>query len=417
MINKKLLLSFLIFVSFSAMLICADKNFFTIMNGSDSRTVELSKSSAFVGQSAAYSTKEGSDVVSMSAFASIIKSPSNTNISFENQTEASSVPSSEISVPLKVIIRTTTGNIDKITYRIWQGEDVNFDDWTTSPEITYTGFSPASEVTFNPTVTFDKGKVVNFFRVYARDTSGSGGMWSADYTVKLDSSLSDVVTFTAPDRLTKLATIDPNVETTGFSIDLSVVTVSMFEGNFASGTPLYEVIVSTNTSITPVAIKNVMYDTDKGKISFVYSDFIKVYNEVEGTSLPTNLTNSKTYTLKIVTAGQEDEPDILTFKALSGGVADVLTYPSPFNPKKEKVKIRYLLAKDAVVTIKIYDKAGKFVSKVIQSEYRSAGTNEDEWDGRNYAGNYLATGPYICEVIAKGSNGENRRYTALALVN
>ena len=70
------------------------------------------------------------------------------------------------------------------------------------------------------------------------------------------------------------------------------------------------------------------------------------------------------------------------------------------------------MAKDSNVTIKIYDKAGKIVSKIIQSEFRPAGTNEEEWDGRNYAGSTLATGAYIVEIIANG----DRRYTALAIV-
>jgi flagellar hook assembly protein FlgD len=70
------------------------------------------------------------------------------------------------------------------------------------------------------------------------------------------------------------------------------------------------------------------------------------------------------------------------------------------------------LAKDSRVTIKLYDKAGKIVCKLIQSEPRSAGTNEEEWDGRNYAGETLATGAYIVEIIANG----DRRYTALAIV-
>ena len=102
----------------------------------------------------------------------------------------------------------------------------------------------------------------------------------------------------------------------------------------------------------------------------------------------------------------------LEFKAISGGVANILTYPSPFNPNKEKIKIRYLLAKTSNVTIRLYDKAGKVVCKLVDGEERSAGTNEEEWDGRNYAGETLATGAYIVEIIA----GSDRRYTALAIV-
>jgi flagellar hook assembly protein FlgD len=76
------------------------------------------------------------------------------------------------------------------------------------------------------------------------------------------------------------------------------------------------------------------------------------------------------------------------------------------------------LANESSVTIKLYNKAGKIVRKLIQSsyEYGKAGTNEIEWDGKNYAGETLATGVYICEIIANSSYGEQRRYTALAIV-
>lgn len=409
MINKRILLSLvLIFAAFTAVIV-ADKNFVAVLNGSDTVTVSSSKSSAFVGQATSYDTKESVDYISRSAFASSIRSSASLDISFTNNTGTDTF--SDIIVPLNVTIRSNAGNINKIRYQIWQGEDVNFDDRTTSPEQDYTDFTAAPIVTFSSNVSFSEGKSVNYFRVYAQDTT-TGSRWSANYIVKLSTALSDTITFTAPDRLTGLATIDPMIESTAYAINLTSATISLYSGSFASGTPIFEVKVSSDTN--PIYK---MYDTNAGKISFLYSDMIEIYNEHEGTSIPTTLTNNQVYTLKLVTSYDESKTDTLTFTALSGGVADILTYPSPFNPKKEKIKLRYLLAKDAYVTIKIYDKAGKFVSKVIQSEFRSAGTNEDEWDGMNYAGNSLATGPYICEVIAKASDGEHRRYTAFAIVN
>ena len=75
-----------------------------------------------------------------------------------------------------------------------------------------------------------------------------------------------------------------------------------------------------------------------------------------------------------------------------------------------------MLAKDSKVKIRLYDKAGKIVCKLLDNVNQRAGTNEVEWDGKNYAGDTLATGAYICEIIAKASDGEHRRYTALAIV-
>jgi len=153
-----------------------------------------------------------------------------------------------------------------------------------------------------------------------------------------------------------------------------------------------------------------LYKTEKGKISYVHSD---IASQLE--SVPKTLDNNTTYTLVIKSQNNDSSTinrDYVIFKTLSGGVADILTYPSPFNPKRQKVKIRYLLAKTSNVTIRLYDKAGKVVCKLVDGEQRSAGTNEEEWDGRNYAGETLATGAYIVEIIA----GSDRRYTALAIV-
>jgi hypothetical protein len=213
------------------------------------------------------------------------------------------------------------------------------------------------------------------------------------------------VKITLPDPLTKLATIDPQIQTTTFDIKYTTATVSLYKGNSAGGTPLYSVNISSTTDEYGI------YNSTTSRIDFFNSTVLKG-----------NLNNNTDYTLKIELWDTETESVIevenspLTFKALSGGVADIIPYPSPFNPNKEKVKIRYLLAKDSKVTIKLYDKAGKIVCKLLDNVNRNAGTNEEEWDGRNYAGDTLATGAYIVEIIAKASNGEHRRYTALAIV-
>ena len=211
----------------------------------------------------------------------------------------------------------------------------------------------------------------------------------------------------SPDKVSKTASTDPKIETTKYSIDFTTATIILYEGS-TSGTIISSVTVSADSEYKELYKDN--------KISFKYSDFAKKYNdEHPSAKIPTTLTNNKTYTLVIESKnnGSETiETDSVEFKALSGGVADILPYPSPFNPNKEKVKIKYVLANDAKVTIRLYDKAGKLVCKLLDNEQRSAGTNEEEWDGRNYAGSTLATGAYIIEINANG----DRRYTALAIV-
>jgi len=156
-----------------------------------------------------------------------------------------------------------------------------------------------------------------------------------------------------------------------------------------------------------------VFDSSSSKIDYKNSQVQEFGNK---------LIDGQTYTLKISLWDTHLDKEVpveyspLTFKAISGGVADILTYPSPFNPKREKIKIRYILANDSRVTIKLYDKAGKIVCKLQDGVSQDAGTNEVEWDGRNYAGETLATGAYIVEIIAKAQDGEHRRYTALAIV-
>ncbi len=413
MINKKFLLPLLMLFICSAF-VYAERtlNFVSLLNGADTAAETGTKNYSFVGQSVVFDTKEASDYISQSSFASVFRVSQSDQIEFTNNTGSEDF--TDINIQLNVTIKTTAGsNIEKIRYRIWQGENADWYDYETSPEIDWTDFTPGTTVTFSPTVSFTEGKTKNYFRVYAQLADGTTKRWSDDYTVNISESLSDIIEITSPEKLYVngeiLAITNPLIETKTYSINLTTATVALYEGTSSAGTEIYNVILSASTNPDYK-----MYDTDAGKISYNHSDFIAVYNKIEGKSLPLTLTENKVYTLVVTTTAGSDS---ITFKALGGGVADVLTYPSPFNPKKEKIKIRYLLAKDANVTIKIYDKAGKFVAKVIQSESRNAGSNEDEWDGKNYAGNSLATGPYICEVIAKGSNGENRRYTAFALVN
>ncbi len=405
MINKKFLLIYLmLFTFFTSFAYAADNNFVTVLNGSNTASETDSKSYTFVGQPVVFDTKDSIDYISQSAFASVISRVQSSSITFTNNTEDTVF--TDIEVPVKVNIVTSYGTINKVRYRISQGSSGVWED-----EIEYSGTVGSSEVDFSQNVSFVKGYPENYIQVYAQykvSDTDYGGSWSPAYSIKISTTLSELISFTSPDPLTKVSSLDPVVKTTNFSLNLTTATVSLYEGELAWGTPLYEIELTTTTNATYK-----MYDEAEGKISYLNSDVIKIYNEKEGKSLPVKLTQNKNYTFKISSVNGDDT---VTFKALGDGVADILTYPSPFNPKKEKIKIRYLLAKDSRVTIKLYDKAGKIVKKLIQSESKSAGTNEEEWDGRNYAGETLATGAYICEIIANSSDGEHRRYTALAIV-
>lgn len=79
-------------------------------------------------------------------------------------------------------------------------------------------------------------------------------------------------------------------------------------------------------------------------------------------------------------------------------------YPNPFNPA---TTINYTLARGGAVELKILNEMGAVV-RVLAREVKSAGTHSATWDGRNEAGELLASGQYFYsltlenrEVIAK----------------
>ena len=384
MINKKIIINVVV------LCVCclfgfsfAENNFVTIASGGGTTNLNT----ATLGQAIVFAQKTDR-YIAKSGYASVIMSSKSDDITFTDETEKKTFESNV--VPIKIKIETTRGKIDQIAYKVGNGENPDFDKL---PSVEYKDFSSAQTVTFEKSIDFTEGKSTNQFRLWAqyKDDDGFTDSSYIIITVNTQGTTTDV-SLESPDPLTKLATVDPTIKTSKFSIDLSSVTVRLYEGNSTSGTMLYEVSASSSSDTFNI------FDDENSCISYLNSDVMKAYNP----SQKATLNNNKEYSM--------------TFKALSGGVADILTYPSPFNPKKEKIKIRYLLAKDSKVTIKLYDKAGKIVCKLIQSEQRSAGTNEEEWNGRNYAGETLATGAYIVEIIANSSSGEDRRYTALAIV-
>ena len=88
-------------------------------------------------------------------------------------------------------------------------------------------------------------------------------------------------------------------------------------------------------------------------------------------------------------------------------------YPNPFNPE---TWIPYHLAKDADVTLTIYDTKG-IVVRQFDLGYKSAGDYTDQikaayWDGRNASGEQVASGIYFYSLSA-GSYSATRKMLIL----
>ncbi len=71
-------------------------------------------------------------------------------------------------------------------------------------------------------------------------------------------------------------------------------------------------------------------------------------------------------------------------------------YPNPFNPS---TTITYQLPKAEKVRIIIYDLSGRLVRALV-NEFQDAGRHLTRWDGRNQAGQVVASGLYVYQIRA-----------------
>ncbi len=73
-------------------------------------------------------------------------------------------------------------------------------------------------------------------------------------------------------------------------------------------------------------------------------------------------------------------------------------HPNPFNPETE---IRFELAAPSVVSITVFDAAGRVV-RVLENRNRPAGEHSVRWNGRNDAGGPVSSGVYFYRMTATG---------------
>ncbi len=80
--------------------------------------------------------------------------------------------------------------------------------------------------------------------------------------------------------------------------------------------------------------------------------------------------------------------------------------PNPFNPR---VEIRFTLARAVRVTVRVHDARGAVVRTLLAAD-RPSGAGAVVWDGRDDAGNPVASGVYLCRLVADGVT-QGRRLT------
>ena len=85
----------------------------------------------------------------------------------------------------------------------------------------------------------------------------------------------------------------------------------------------------------------------------------------------------------------ESVPAVLTLKS---------NFPNPFNPA---TTIRYGVPREGRVELGVYDVRGRLVARLVD-EVKPAGYHAVVWEGRNSDGEGVASGTYLCRVIAGG---------------
>lgn len=93
--------------------------------------------------------------------------------------------------------------------------------------------------------------------------------------------------------------------------------------------------------------------------------------------------------------GIEDQID----NFLPENISLLPNYPNPFNPS---TTLRFELQRRSQVILQITDVAGRHVRTLV-NEARSAGLHEVKWDGRDDAGNPVASGVYISRLESRGA--------------
>ena len=70
-------------------------------------------------------------------------------------------------------------------------------------------------------------------------------------------------------------------------------------------------------------------------------------------------------------------------------------YPNPFNPS---TTVEYQLPASGDVEVRVFDIAGHLV-RTLESGFQVQGEHRVIWDGRDNAGQGVASGPYFCQVV------------------
>ena len=170
--------------------------------------------------------------------------------------------------------------------------------------------------------------------------------------------------------------------------------------------------LSTSPSVTTFDDTNVKLYYDDISITLLpeYGIRIHLWDDLAG---EWKVISSEVDTLNNVVSGEISKPGLyaaFTTKVSPGTHGslenkNIYFFPNPFNPNREEGKVRYSLASNGMVTLKIYDISGRLVTTLLDGVAQEAGVEQTiSWNGTNDKRDVVANGVYF--YVIESSSGE-----------
>lgn len=353
-----------------------------------------------VGQNGAFSAQSES----YRSYAGVLSANVTVNdavINFIDETPSSTAWQDTTKVSAKITIEIAGGNgIGTVKYRVSSTgpEDAKFSAWQSDSVLDTTINANKAiyriDLTTSTAVHLSESED-NYIQWKVRNTGGFDAV-SGKYRIRVRTNDAPAVVILQPDEKGGIASQQPMVQ--------ARITDQYWGVNPQNITIRIDRLDGVNAATMSTAANWAVYDSTRNLLSWQYNAL-------------TPLSADTTYRLTVTAADRSglNGSASVVFTAKGGAIADLVPYPSPFDPKKQPVTIRYVLNKYADVSVNIYDMSGRLIRNVLENVAKDPGIVEDTWDGIGYTGEDMANGVYFCEIVAKDSDGEHRRYTALAI--
>lgn len=83
---------------------------------------------------------------------------------------------------------------------------------------------------------------------------------------------------------------------------------------------------------------------------------------------------------------------------------NIIIYPNPFYPAQGELTISFMLCKDGIVNVKVFDVGYNLVRTIVEGEKQEAGIKLVTWDGTNQNGDRVVPGVYY--IVVENLGGE-----------